>query len=91
MTTIAIPVQISVGLDWPGRAEGLSQREGEVLALITQGKTNAEIAGLVYLSANSIKSYIRSAYRKIGVNTRVEAVLWGVDHDFRPGHHRAES
>ena len=32
------------GLDWPGRREGLSDREAEILALITQGKSNAEVA-----------------------------------------------
>ena len=58
------------GLDWPGRGEGLTDREAEVLALITQGKTNVEIAAVMYLSVNTIKSYIRSAYRKIGVTTR---------------------
>lgn len=82
--------QLSVGLDWPGRTEGLSEREAEILALITQGKTNAEIAEMVYLSINSIKTYIRSAYRKIGVTTRVQAVLWGVEHGFRPDHHRID-
>ena len=40
----------AVGLDWPGRGEGLSDREAEILALITQGKSNAEIATLTYLS-----------------------------------------
>lgn len=80
--------RLSTGLDWPGRTEGLSEREGEILALITQGKTNAEIADLVSLSINSIKTYIRSAYRKVGVTNRVEAVLWGVDHGFKPDHHR---
>ena len=78
------------GLDWPGRAEGLTDREAEVLALITQGKTNAELAELMYLSINTIKSYIRSAYRKIGVSTRTHAVLWGTDHGFRPDDHRIE-
>ena len=33
-----------VGLDWPGRGEGLTDREAEILALITQGKNNAEVA-----------------------------------------------
>lgn len=80
--------QLTVGLDWPGRNEGLSERESEILALITQGKSNAEIADLVYLSINSIKSYIRSAYRKIGVTNRVAAVLWGVDHGFKPDYNR---
>lgn len=82
--------KLSVGLDWPGRSEGLSEREAEILALITQGKTNMEIAGLVYLSINSIKRYIRSAYQKIGVATRVQAVLWGVEHGFKPDVHRID-
>ena len=82
--------QVSVGLDWPGRSEGLSEREAEILALITQGKSNADIAELVYLSPNSIKSYVRSAYRKIGVTHRVEAVLWGVQNGFMPDHHRID-
>lgn len=83
--------QLSIGLDWPGRSEGLNERESEILALITQGKSNAEIADLVFLSINSIKSYIRSLYRKIGVRNRVEAVLWGVEHGFKPDVRRIES
>ena len=54
------------GLDWPGRGEGLTDRESEILALITQGKSNAEVARLTYLSPNTVKSYIRTIYRKIG-------------------------
>ena len=38
------------GLDWPGRTEGLTDRESEILALITQGKSNHEVAALTYLS-----------------------------------------
>ena len=49
-----------VGLDWPGRREGLTDRESEILALITQGKSNAEVAELTYLSPNTVKSYIRT-------------------------------
>ncbi|HEX4427840.1 MAG TPA: response regulator transcription factor, partial [Frankiaceae bacterium] len=56
-----------VGLDWPGRGEGLTDRESEILALITQGRSNAEVAALTFLSPNTVKSYIRNVYRKIGV------------------------
>jgi len=70
--------------DWPGRSFGLSPREAEILALITQGLTNQEIADRVYLSINSVKTYIRTAYRKIDVERRPQAVLWGVRHGFRP-------
>jgi DNA-binding NarL/FixJ family response regulator len=80
----------AVGLDWPGRGEGLSDREAEILALITQGKSNAEVAGLTYLSPNTVKSYIRTIYRKIGAGSRTQAVLWGVNHGFTPDHHRIE-
>jgi DNA-binding NarL/FixJ family response regulator len=80
----------AVGLDWPGRGEGLSDREAEILALITQGKSNAEVATLTYLSPNTVKSYIRTIYRKIGVGSRTQAVLWGVEHGFTPDYHRIE-
>jgi DNA-binding NarL/FixJ family response regulator len=80
----------AVGLDWPGRGEGLSDRESEVLALITQGMSNADVARLTYLSPNTVKSYIRTIYRKIGVGSRTQAVLWGVEHGFTPDHHRIE-
>jgi DNA-binding NarL/FixJ family response regulator len=78
------------GQDWPGRGEGLSEREAEILALITQGKSNADVARLTYLSPNTVKSYIRTIYRKLGVGSRTQAVLWGVNHGFTPDHHRIE-
>jgi two-component system, NarL family, response regulator LiaR len=70
--------------DWPGRSFGLSPREAEILALITHGLTNQEIADRAYLSINSVKTYIRSAYRKINVTRRSQAVLWGVQNGFKP-------
>ena len=73
-----------IGGDWPGREEGLTAREAEVLALITQGMSNADIAIRTSLSINSIKSYIRSCYRKINVTSRSQAVLWGATHGFLP-------
>ena len=80
----------ALGLDWPGRLEGITDREAEVLALITQGRSNSEVAALTYLSPNTVKSYIRSVYRKIGVESRTQAVLWGVQHGFTPDHHRID-
>lgn len=56
----------------------LSQREAEVLALIASGATNQQVADLVRVSPNTVKSYIRAAYRKIGVDSRSRAVLWAV-------------
>lgn len=71
--------------DWPGRQHGLSPRESEVLAFITQGLTNDDIARRTYLSINSVKTYIRNAYRKIGVTRRSQAVRWGLENGMLPG------
>jgi DNA-binding NarL/FixJ family response regulator len=68
---------------WPGRAEGLTAREAEILALIVAGLSNQQIATAMWLSINSVKTYIRSAYRRIGATSRTQAVLWGIDHGFR--------
>lgn len=69
---------------WPGDEQGLSPREAEVLALICQGLSNDEIADRAYLSVNTVKTYVRTLYRKIGVESRTRALLWGIDHGFRP-------
>jgi DNA-binding NarL/FixJ family response regulator len=92
-TVVNVPsskTRLPGGLDWPGRAEGLTDREAEILALITQGKSNVEVAATTFLSINSVKSYIRSTYRKINVTSRTQAVLWGIEHGFRPDHHRID-
>jgi DNA-binding CsgD family transcriptional regulator len=48
------------------------------------------VAELSFLSPNTVKSYIRTIYRKIGVASRTQAVLWGVAHGFSPDHHRIQ-
>ena len=60
----------------------LSVREGEILRLISQGLSNQEIAEKAYLSINTVKSYIRSAYRRMGVESRSQAILWAIDRGF---------
>jgi DNA-binding NarL/FixJ family response regulator len=70
--------------DWPGRSVGLSPREAEVLALIARGLSNQEICDRAHVTHNTVKSYIRSAYRKIGVERRTQAVLWAMANGFEP-------
>ena len=57
------------GLDWPGRREGLTDRESEILALITQGKANSDVAALTYLKQDLIEYQVR---------------LEGLEDDWRP-------
>ncbi|MDP3892306.1 response regulator transcription factor, partial [Nocardioides sp.] len=68
----------------PSHDFDLSPREAEVLALIAKGMSNKEIAQTVFLSVNSVKTYIRTAYRKIGVHRRGQAVVWAHEHGFAP-------
>lgn len=76
-------VEAAAGRSGHGYA-GLSDREEQVLALIAQGLTNQEIADRVFVSINSVKTYIRSAYRKIGVSSRSQAVAWGLRNGLTP-------
>lgn len=69
---------------WPGREHGLTAREAEVLAMIVQGLSNQEIADRTYISINSVKTYVRTAYRKLGISRRAQAVAWGMTHGFQP-------
>jgi two-component system, NarL family, response regulator LiaR len=85
----AEPVDHAANGEWPGREHGLTARESEVLALITQGLSNQEIAERTYLSINSVKTYIRTAYRKIDVTRRSQAVAWGMRHGFEPDRMRS--
>ncbi|MBZ5740470.1 response regulator transcription factor [Nocardioides mangrovi] len=61
---------------------GLSEREVQVIALIARGRSNQQIAAELFVSINSVKSYIRTAYRKIGVQSRGAAVGWAIRHGF---------
>lgn len=56
--------------------DDLSLREIEVLTLITRGLSNQEISNEMHLSANTVKTYIRGAYRKIGAERRSQAIVW---------------
>lgn len=65
-----------------GRDVHLTAREQDILSLVVAGLSNREIAAVRYLSINTVKSGIRSAYAKIGATTRSQAVAWGVEHGF---------
>ena len=52
---------------------GLSARQREILELVVEGLSNAQIAGCLYLSESTIKQHLRAAYRVLGVSNRTEA------------------
>jgi DNA-binding CsgD family transcriptional regulator len=52
----------------------LTAREREVLAWVARGKTNAEIARLLWLAPSTVRKHLENVYAKLGVNTRTAAV-----------------
>jgi DNA-binding NarL/FixJ family response regulator len=58
----------------------LTARECDIVELIVTGMSNREIGEELSLSVNSVKTYIRTAYRKMGVQRRTQAMLWALEH-----------
>lgn len=58
----------------------LTERELDVLRLITQGKRNKEIAATLYLTEGTVKGYISIILEKLAVNDRTQAALYAVKH-----------
>jgi Response regulator containing a CheY-like receiver domain and an HTH DNA-binding domain len=62
------------------KEERLTEREVEVLQLISQGMSNMEIALKLYLSEKTVKNHLTNIFRKISVTDRTQAVLYAIKH-----------
>jgi DNA-binding NarL/FixJ family response regulator len=58
----------------------LTQREKEVLALVSQGGRNKSIANAMCLSEHTVKLHLHNAITKIGARNRTEAATWYLSH-----------
>jgi HD-GYP domain-containing protein (c-di-GMP phosphodiesterase class II)/DNA-binding CsgD family transcriptional regulator len=67
----------------PGRPlpAGLSTREAEVLGLVAQGLSNAEIAKRLVISPRTAEHHVQHIYGKVGVSSRAAATLFAAEHD----------
>ncbi|OHU98135.1 response regulator [Mycobacterium talmoniae] len=59
---------------WPGARQGLTQRESEILSYMVSGLSNRGIATKLVIGEETVKSHLRSIYRKLGVSDRTGAV-----------------
>lgn len=53
---------------------GLTEREGEILGFLARGRTKAHIAGVLFVSENTVRSHVRNIYAKLDVHTRQELI-----------------
>ncbi len=60
--------------------KGLSDREMQVLWLVAQGKSNADIAEILYLSRKTVSHHVSSILAKLGLSNRIEAATYAVRH-----------
>ena len=64
----------------PDLPDGLTPREVEVLALIAEGLTNAEIAGRLVVSGATVKTHVNHIFAKTGARDRAQAVVYAYGH-----------
>jgi len=61
----------------------LSQQEKHVLLLVSEGRTNREIAKTLFLGEGTVRNYVSSILSKLGVSNRAEAAAYAVEHSLR--------
>jgi DNA-binding NarL/FixJ family response regulator len=62
--------------------EGLTRREIEVLRLIAEGLTDAQVADRLVLSTRTVQAHLRSIYGKLNITTRTAATRYAMEHGF---------
>ena len=83
-------------VEWPEAFEdqplpgGLTPREAEILLLLAQGSTSAEVSGALFISVHTVTRHIANTYAKIGARNRAEAITWAIKSGIAPGLSGAE-
>jgi len=62
---------------------GLTDQEMRVLAQVSEGKTNREIAGVMFLGEGTVRNYVSSILRKLNLTNRAEAAAYAVEHNLK--------
>ena len=68
---------------WPGDQEGLDSRESAVMSQIVAGLSTEDIAEALHWTGLAVQVRLSSAYKKLGITSRAQAVSWGIAHGFQ--------
>lgn len=66
-------------------ASALTQRETDILALLSEGRSNRDISRALYLSEKTVKAHLAAIFRKLGVSNRTQAAMAAVAMGIGPG------
>jgi DNA-binding NarL/FixJ family response regulator len=77
-------VLVAGGAASPSGSSGLTEREGDVLRELTQGRSNREIARALVVSEKTVKTHVSNILLKLGVQDRTQAALWAVRNGAAP-------
>jgi DNA-binding NarL/FixJ family response regulator len=66
----------AAGIRFDGESETLTQREIQVLALVSVGSNNSEIAEKLFISRHTVKTHMYNVFKKLRVPNRLQAALW---------------
>jgi DNA-binding NarL/FixJ family response regulator len=58
----------------------LTRRELEILRLVSEGRSNRQVAELLWVTDQTVKFHLANVYRKLGVRSRFEAARWALEH-----------
>lgn len=75
------PVGVAGGSEASARAAGLSEKEASVLAELSHGHSNREIAKRLWVSEQTVKFHLSNIYKKLGITSRTEALRYAYQHD----------
>ena len=79
-TTASSPAPIAALVEQSSSSLSLTPRECEVLQLLTQGLTSAQIAKELIITPLTVNSHVRSIYNKLGVTSRSAATRYAIEH-----------
>ncbi|MBA2276568.1 MAG: response regulator transcription factor [Chloroflexia bacterium] len=75
-----IVARLATGASTGEAVTGLTPRELDVLRLVAQGLTDAEVAGRLFISPRTVSQHLRSVYGKLDVSSRSGATRFAVEH-----------
>jgi DNA-binding NarL/FixJ family response regulator len=81
---VAVRGVFAEGPDAEEGARGLTRRELEILRLVSEGHSNAQLARMLWVTEQTVKFHLSNIYRKLDVANRTEASRWAQVHDLLP-------